>query len=105
MENPLIRRRRKHSLDLGIGTLVSVVRGRSNPRGLVRTEVDRGIAGFPPGAPPPYHAVGHLFFHTMADMERALTAMAAEFIADERNYTDGPSVVQISEVVDSDRLT
>ncbi len=72
-----------------------------NPRGLVRTEVDRGLGSFPPGAPPPYHAVGHLFFRTMAEMESALAATAAEFIADERNYTDSPSVVQISEVVDT----
>ena len=69
-------------------------------RGLVRTEIDRGIGGFPPGTPPPYHAVGHLFFRTMTDMETALEATAAEFVADERNYTDVRSVVQISEVVE-----
>jgi uncharacterized protein (TIGR02118 family) len=70
------------------------------PRGLVRTEVDRGIGSFPPGAPAPYHAIGHLFFRTMAEMESALAATAAEFIADERKYTTVPSVVQISEVVE-----
>ena len=69
-------------------------------RGLIRTEIDKGIGGFPPGAPPPYHAVGHLFFRTMAEMESALDATAAEFVADERNYTDAQSVVQISEVVE-----
>jgi len=69
------------------------------PRGLVRTEIDRGIGGFPPGAPAPYHAVGHLFFNTMAELESALAATASEFIADEPHYSDGPSVVQISEVV------
>ena len=36
----------------------------------------------------------------MADLQSALAATAAEFIADERNYTDVPSVVQISEVVE-----
>ena len=69
-------------------------------RGLVRTEIDRGIGSLPPGAPPHYHAVGHLFFHTMADLETALAATAADFIADERNYTDVPSVVQINEVLE-----
>ena len=68
-------------------------------RGLIRTEIDRGIAGIPP-AGPPYHAIGHLFFRTMADLEAALEATVAEFVADERNYTDTPSVVQISEVVE-----
>ncbi len=70
------------------------------PRGLVRTEIDRGITGVPPGGPPTYHAIGHLFFRTMAELEVALAATAAEFIADERNYTDTPSVVQISEVIE-----
>ena len=69
-------------------------------RGLVRTEIDRGVAGIPPGALPPYHAIGHLFFRTMGELESALQATAAEFIADERNYTSAPSVVQISEVVE-----
>jgi len=69
-------------------------------RGLVRSEIDRGVASIPPGAPPPYHAVGHLFFRTMAELESALQATAAEFVADERNYTNVPSVVQISEVVE-----
>jgi uncharacterized protein (TIGR02118 family) len=84
-----------------LGDHLKLSRKLLTPLGLVRTEIDRGIAGFPPGAPPPYHAVGHLFFRTMAEMEDALKATAADFIADERNYTDGPSVVQISEVVES----
>ena len=68
-------------------------------RGLVRTEIDRGVAGIPP-SPPPYHAVGHLFFRTMAELEAALQATAAEFVADEQKYATVPSVVQISEVVE-----
>jgi len=83
-----------------LGAHLELSRKLLNPRGLVRTEIDRGIAGFPPGAPPPYHAVGHLFFRSVAEMESALAATAAEFIADQNNYTDGPSVVQISEVVE-----
>ena len=86
--------------DYYLGPHRELARRLLNPRGLVRIEIDRGIGGLPPGAPPPYHAVGHLFFHTMADVESALAATAAEFIADERNYTSGPSVVQISEVVE-----
>src|SRR5207245_341704 len=66
-----------------------------NSRGLVRTEIDRGVAGLPPGAPAPYHAVGHLFFKTMAELESALSATAAEFIQDQSKYTDVAIVVQI----------
>ncbi len=32
---------------------------------------DGGIAGFLPGTPPSNHAVGHPFFRTLAEMERA----------------------------------
>ena len=85
--------------DYYLGQHLELARRLLNPRGLVRTEIDRGVSGLPPGAPP-YHAVGHLFFRTMAEVESALAATAPEFIADERNYTSGPSVVQISEVIE-----
>jgi hypothetical protein len=49
-----------------LGEHLELSRRLLNSLGLVRTEVDKGIAGFPPAAPPPYHAVGHLFFRTMA---------------------------------------
>ena len=86
--------------DYYLGKHLELSRRLLTPRGLVRTEIDRGIGSFPPGAPPPYHAVGHLFFLTMKDLVSALGATADEFIADEKHYTDVPSVVQISEVVD-----
>jgi uncharacterized protein (TIGR02118 family) len=82
-----------------LGQHLELSRRLLNSRGLVRTEIDRGLGGFPPGAPPPYHAIGHLFFETMAELESALAATATEFIADERKYTDVSSLIQISEVV------
>jgi uncharacterized protein (TIGR02118 family) len=69
-------------------------------KGLLRTEVDKGVGGFPPGAPAPYHAIGHLFFATLDDLMNALST-SAELIADQKNYFDGESVVQISEVVEA----
>jgi len=86
--------------DYYLGPHLELSRRLLSSRGLLRTEIDRGIAGTPPGAPAPYHAVGHLFFQSMEELGSALGATAAEFIADERNYTDVPSVVQISEVVE-----
>ena len=70
-----------------------------NARGLVRTEIDRGIGSLPPGSPAPYHAIGHLFFRTMEELMAALAATAADFIEDQQRYTDVASVIQISEVV------
>ena len=86
--------------DYYLGPHLELSRRLLSGRGLVRTEIDREIGGFPPGAPPPYHAVGHLFFRTMADLESALAATAADFIADEGNYTDVRSIVQLSEVIE-----
>ena len=70
-----------------------------DPRGLQRIEIDRGVGSFPPGAAAPYHAIGHLFFNTLADLEAALGATADELIADAKKYYNRDSVVQISEVV------
>jgi hypothetical protein len=66
---------------------------------MVRLEVDRGLGGFPPGAPSPYHAIGHLFFLSLEEMENALAATAAVLIADAQKYSDD-SVVMVSEVVE-----
>jgi uncharacterized protein (TIGR02118 family) len=87
--------------DYYLGTHLEMSRRLLTPRGLIRIEIDKGLGSFPPGTPPPYHAVGHLFFHTIADMQNALANTAADFIADERNYTTVPSVVQINEVIES----
>jgi len=86
--------------DYYLGRHLELSRRLLSSRGLVRTEIDKGIGSFPPGTPPPFHAVGHLFFRTMNDMETALENTAAEFVADERNYTNVPSVVLISEVIE-----
>lgn len=69
------------------------------PRGLIRIEVDRGIGAFPPGTPSHYHAIGHLYFTTMQELDNALAATAGELVADQRKYYSGESVVQVSEVV------
>jgi uncharacterized protein (TIGR02118 family) len=86
--------------DYYLGPHLELARRLLGPRGLVRTEIDRGMGGLPPGVPAPYHAVGHLFFRTMADLEGAIAATAAELIADQQNYAGAGSVVQISEVVE-----
>jgi uncharacterized protein (TIGR02118 family) len=86
--------------DYYLGPHLEMAHRLLDPRGLIRIEIDRGIGSFPPGVPAPYHAVGHLFFNTLADMQNALAPTAADFIADERNYTDARSVVQISEVIE-----
>ncbi len=86
--------------DYYLGPHVVLAKKLLLPRGLVRLEIDRGVGAFPPGAPAPYHAIGHLFFASMQDMESALASTAPELIEDQRKYYSGESVVQISEVVE-----
>ena len=62
-------------------------------------EIDRGLGAFPPGTPAHFHAVGHLFFPSMADLQRAMGETAPQLIADQRKYFSGESIVQINEVV------
>ena len=67
---------------------------------LLRIEIDRGIAAFPPGEPLHFHAVGHLFFPSIGDLEKAMAATAPALIEDQRKYFSGQSVVQVNEVQD-----
>lgn len=85
--------------DYYLGPHIELAKKLLLPRGMVRLEIDRGLGAFPPGAPAPYHAIGHLFFASVQDMESALAAAASELIADQRKYHSGESVVQICEVV------
>ena len=78
---------------------MALVRQRWGGMGLVRTEVDRGVAGGAPDAPAPYIAVGHVYFNSLQDFQRANTAHGKELFADVPNFTNIQPQVQISEVV------
>jgi len=76
-----------------------LVRERLTGLGLVRAEVDRGVAGGAPGAPAPFVYVAHLYFNSLADFQKAMGAHGAELMADVPNYTNIQPQVQISEIV------
>lgn len=83
-----------------LGPHLALARKLMSPHGLVRIEIDRGVGGFPPGTAPPFHAVGHLFFASIADFEGAMAATGADLIADQPKYFSGEGIVQVNEVVD-----
>jgi uncharacterized protein (TIGR02118 family) len=85
--------------DYYVSRHVELVHRLLDPLGLIRLEIDRGIAGFPPGSPAPYQAIGHLFFPTIEALQAALGATVFDLIADQQQYTDVQVQVQISEVV------
>lgn len=62
------------------------------------TAVDRGIQGAEPGSTPPFLAIGHLLFDSVAAFEAAIAPHAQVIFADVANYTDAQPIIQISEV-------
>ncbi len=67
--------------------------------GLVRVEIDRGVAGGSEESPAPYIAVGHLVFESVEAFGSAMTAHGDALAADMPNYTDLKPSVQISEIL------
>lgn len=76
-----------------------LVRERFKDLGLVRAEVDKGVAGGAPGAPAPFVYVAHLYFNSVADFQKAIATHGKEIMADVPNYTNIQPQVQISEIV------
>ena len=64
----------------------------------VKTRVDEGVGGGAPASPPPFAAVGHLYFESLQSFQTSFGPHAREITADIPNYTDVQPVVQISEV-------
>lgn len=66
---------------------------------MVKYEIDKGIAGMPPGQPAPYIAAVHMFFNDMGSFQSAFAPHAGAIMGDVPNYTDLMPTIQISEVV------
>lgn len=76
-----------------------LVRERFGGVGLVRAEVDKGVAGGTPGAPAPFIYVAHLYFNSIADFQKAIEVHGKEVMGDVPNYTNIQPQIQISEIV------
>lgn len=85
--------------DYYAGKHMALVRERWGQMGLVKVEVDRGVAGGAPGAPAPYVAVGHVYFSSLEAFQKASAAHGRELFADVPNFTNITPQVQISEVI------
>lgn len=62
-------------------------------------QVDRGLAGGAPGAPPPYIASCSIVCESGESLQKALAQHAPEILADIKNYTDAQPVIWVSAVV------
>lgn len=66
---------------------------------LERYEIDEGIGGAAPGDPPPYAAIGYLYFADTGAL-RALGKHGADLSADVPNFTNVQPQVQVSRIVE-----
>ena len=79
---------------------IATVREKMTPLGLVRVEVNRGLADAA-GGPAPMLAMAHMYFASMEVLQTAMASPAAgEMEADLANFTNAEPIVQISQVVE-----
>jgi uncharacterized protein (TIGR02118 family) len=90
---------KKFDLDYYAKKHMTLVRDRIGSMGLVRIEVDKGVAGGAPGAPAPFVAVGHLYFNSVDAFQKAMQAHGKELVDDLPNFTDIQPQFQISEIL------
>lgn len=67
--------------------------------GLLRYEVDKGIAGGAPNAPAPFVGACHFYFNSVEGFQKGMGAHGTEIVADIPNYTNIQPTIQISEIV------
>ena len=75
---------------------MKLVREKLDPLGMLGCEVDAGLAGMD-DQPPPYLAIGYLFFETADQFHSAFDKVGAELVADVPNYTNIQPVILISD--------
>lgn len=66
---------------------------------LIGATIEKGVAGGAPDAPPPYVAMGNIYFETIESFQNSFGANAETILADIPNYTTIEPVIQISEVL------
>ena len=76
-----------------------MVMDRLKSHGMLRYEVDKGLAGGGPGAAAPFVAACHLYFNSAAEFQNGIGANGKEIMGDIPNYTDIAPQIQISEIV------
>jgi uncharacterized protein (TIGR02118 family) len=89
----------KFDFDYYVTKHMKLVKEKFGPMGLVKTEVDKGLAGGAPGAPAPYVAIGHMVFNSIDDFLKANQAHSGDLGADIPNFTNIEPQFQISEIV------
>ncbi len=92
---------KKFDHDYYAQTHMPLVMDRLKSSGLLRYEIDTGLAGGAPGSPAPFTCVGRLYFNTLEEFQTSLGTHGAEILADVPNYTDIELQIQVSQMTPS----
>jgi len=65
---------------------------------LRESAVDQGLCGMMPNTPPPYLAIGHLYFDSLQAFQENFGPVLPQIVADLPHFTNAQPLVQISEV-------
>jgi uncharacterized protein (TIGR02118 family) len=87
----------RFDMDYYVNRHMPMVRQRCAPE-CRRIAAESGLAGGTPGSRPPYIAVGHLTFDSVAAFQKAFIPHAPEILADVPNYTNTQPIIQISAI-------
>ncbi|HEY93393.1 MAG TPA: EthD family reductase [Dehalococcoidia bacterium] len=88
---------KKFDMDYYLNKHIPMVNDTLGNLGLVRTEVDKGIASIEPGSPPPFVAICYMYFENMEAMQNSMSNSGG-LMADLPNFSDIQPQVQISEI-------
>ena len=70
--------------------------------GLVKIEVDVGIASATPGQPPPYASISYFTFQNLEGFQSGMASQGGWIMGDIINYTNVQPQIQINQVVVAD---
>lgn len=88
----------RFDMDYYLSKHTPMVKERLTPLGMVRIDVDEGVAGFPPDQPATYHVIAYLVFESVEDLQKGMGAHGGEIMGDIVNYTNVQPIVQINRI-------
>ena len=89
----------KFDMDYYLNSHIPFAEKLLKPYGLVRVEVDKGVAGGEPGEAPPFVAMAHMVFNSVEDFQKGIQAHDADLFSDIKNFTDLNPFFQLSEIL------
>ena len=88
---------KKFDMDYYLTKHIPTANNALKDMGLVRIEVDKGIAGMGPETPPPFVAIAYMYFEDMNALQNCMTKSDV-LMSDIPNFTDIQPQMQISEM-------